>query len=368
MSLRVVHIVSSMNVGGMEQFVVRLAGRQLGTGICASIIALQGGPLHTAAVAGGVPTLVLGGRSRAVRILKAIAALCRLNPDLVHGHNATSLHYALLAQRCTRAKIVVTHHGRGKSDYREPAPESWRRVDSVVCVSAAAATDAPAGVPRERLSVIRNGVDPACQARPREETRQALGLEDGFTALIVARIDHLKGHDTLLRAWASLPNAGRLRTLLVVGDGAERSAIERLAAELGISASVRFLGFRSDVNDLLAACDLFVLPSRSEGLPLSILEAMTHRLPIAATRVGGIPEIVTDGQEGLLVPPGDPMALSAAISRLETNDELRREMGSNALRRAESEFSFDAMVSQYDALYHALMRRSDAREAHRHAD
>lgn len=316
-------------------------------------MAMQGGPLREEAARLGLPAVELGGRSKVLRVLKAIVTLRRLRPDIVHGHNATSLQYALLARRCTSAKIVITCHGRGKADYKEPGPEVWSQVDRVVCVSDAVAR-ATEGVPPERLCVVRNGVDATPPSRTRAAVRQELRLGDSFTGIIVARIDHLKGHDTLLRAWADLRRSDDTATLLIVGDGAERAAMEGLATDLGINSAVRFLGFRSDVTDLLGAADVFLLPSLTEGLPLSILEAMAHGLPTVASHVGGIPELVTDGREGLLVPPKDVPALAAAIGRMAFDAAARQAFAENARERARTEFSFGAMLRQYEAVYCAL--------------
>ena len=354
MSLRIVHVVSSLNVGGMEHFVVRLAARQQTEGHRVSVVAMQGGPLREEAARLKLVAYELGGRSKVWRVLKAIGVFRWLRPDVVHGHNATSLQYALLARRCTRAKIVITCHGRGKADYKEPGPELWGQVDRVVCVSDAVAR-ATEDVPADRICVVRNGVDASMSARSREEVRRELRLGDAFTAIIVARIDHLKGHDTLLRAWADVHRTDPEATLLIVGDGAERAAMERLAAEAGVAAAVRFLGFRSDVIELLGAADLFLLPSLTEGLPLSILEAMAHGLPIVATHVGGIPELVTEEREGLLVPPKDVAALAAAIGRMAFDAEARGRFARQARERAINEFSFDAMLRQYEDVYCALM-------------
>jgi len=179
---------------------------------------------------------------------------------------------------------------------------------------------------------------------------------------IVARVDGLKGHADLLRAWAGLsPECAANTVLLIVGDGQERAAMERLAASLNLdTASVRFLGFRSDVPDLLGASDVLLLPSLTEGLPLSVLEGMSHRLPIVATAVGGIPELVSDGTHGLLVPVGDPPTLAAAIERLACDGRLRESMGAAGLHRVESEFAFDAMALKYEDLYRSIMKGAAA--------
>lgn len=354
MSLRVVHIVSSLMVGGMEQFAIRLAASQQADGLCVSIVALQGGPLAETAARLGVETCILGGRSRAIRVVKAAALFRRLRPVIVHGHNATSLQYATLARRCTGARIVVTCHGRGKADYREPPARLWKTVDRVVCVSGAVARELPAAVPPERVSVVRNGVETAAPARDRVAVRSELALGDAVTAIIVARIDGMKGHDTLLEAWRSVSTAAPQALLLVAGDGAERPAMEALARRLGVADSVRFLGFRPDVPDLLAASDIFVLPSLSEGLPLSVLEAMAAGLPVVASDVGGVPEVVEREQTGILISSRDAAALGAAIARMAGSPKLRSAMGSAGRQRAQAEFSFDAMRRRYGRIYAEL--------------
>ena len=356
--LRIVHVVSSLHVGGMEHFVVRIAARQKQAGHCVSVLALQsGGPLRREAMERGLNVVELGGKSRALRVLRGMAFLARKRPDIVHGHNPSSLQYAILSKRCSQAKFVLTCHGRGKADTREPTAAEWRQTDAIAAVSEAVAGDMRRSVPPERLTVIRNGIEAPPQGRSRASIRTELGLNGSFMGIIVARIDHLKGHDTLLHACAQLRHEGIPLTLLIVGDGTERENRMRLSKELGFSPEqVRFLGFRSDVSALLAASDFFVLPSLTEGLPLSILEAMSHGLPIVATNVGGIPELVRHESDGLLVPPQDPDALAKAIGRLAGSHQLCSEMGSNGRQRVREEFSFEAMLRNYETLYLSLLQ------------
>jgi glycosyltransferase involved in cell wall biosynthesis len=146
-------------------------------------------------------------------------------------------------------------------------------------------------------------------------------------------------------------------TLLIAGDGEERDRLRSRARNLGLDpARIRFLGHRDDVPDLLGACDLFVLPSHTEGLPLSVLEAMSHGLPVVATAVGGVPEAL--GDTGLLAPARDAGALAERMERLARAPELRRRLGDAARRRALEEFSFASMAARYEALYRALLRRA----------
>lgn len=350
---RIVHVVSSLQVGGLEHFVIRMAAGQIAAGHHVSILALRsGGPLARTAAEHGVPIRQLTASGRLGRVLQAVVAFAATRPEIVHGHNATTIQYSLIARRCTRAKIVLTAHGRGKSDHRAPTSAEWRGLDAVAAVSEAVADEVRALVLPARLSVIRNGIEPGAPTKSRAEVRAELGMNDTPAAIIVARIDHLKGHRTLLEAWSRLPLPRPI--LLIVGDGAERGAMEALSADLQLQQCVRFLGFRSDVADLLAAVDLFLLPSLTEGLPLSILEAMSHGLPIVATRVGGIPELVTDGVHGALVPPEDAAPLAAAVARLMADSALRTACGEAGRQHVAANFSFAQMLNRYNALYESL--------------
>jgi glycosyltransferase involved in cell wall biosynthesis len=166
----------------------------------------------------------------------------------------------------------------------------------------------------------------------------------------------VKAHDCLLKSLALVKQRGLDTTMLIAGDGPERDALERLAAELGLGPDrLRFLGFRSDVGDLLNAADFFVLPSRTEGLPLSLLEAMAFRLPVVVTPVGGIPEVITDGRHGALVPVDDPERLSQAIAELVSDPARRASLGAAAYDHARSHFSFEAMLQEYEDLYRQVL-------------
>jgi glycosyltransferase involved in cell wall biosynthesis len=353
--LRIIHAVSSLKVGGMEQFVLRLADAQQRRGHPVSILAIQDGPLREKAQQMGLSVRVLGGKPKVARVIMGIRTLSRFRPDIVHAHNTTSLHYAVLAKWIGSAKVVLTNHGQGLGPARVPSRREWQRTDAVIAVSQAVAARMDASQVGERLSVIHNGITIAASGQDRLELRNALCLSERLVGTIAARIDHLKGHETLLKALALLRASNIAVTLLIAGDGTERANMERLAQELSLGPEwVRFLGFRPDVPDLLAASDFFVLPSLTEGLPLSILEAMAHRLPVVATPVGGIPEIIEDGKHGLLVPVQDPQALADAITRLAGEPGLCNSLGEAAYDRVRDAFSFDEMVRRYQSLYDRL--------------
>lgn len=362
--LRIVHLVSSLSVGGMEQFVLRIAAEQHRQGHQTAVIGQLGGPLLEQAADLGLDIFTLDeqGSGKAARIRTAIRHLRWLRPDVVNAHNPSSLSYALLSRLICGSRVVLVRHGQAN----KPVDAlKWRFIDAGVGVSEAAAAvmraDNPASAQR-KMSVILNGVTATPPTRNRNQVRAELGIAaDAVVGIIVARVDDMKGHNTLIAAMAVLRDAGTPVTLLIAGDGAERKNLEKQARELRLTeAQVRFLGFRKDVPDLLGASDFFTLPSLSEGLPLSVLEAMASGLPVVATPVGGIPEVVEEGKHGFLIPVNDPAALAQAIGKLSQSASLRIALGEASLRRVQEQFSFAAMVEEYDALYRRLLSRASS--------
>ncbi|WP_438027733.1 glycosyltransferase family 4 protein [Sorangium sp. So ce233] len=376
-TLRIVHAVSSLNGGGMEHFVLRLAEAQRRHGHDASILALRGGPLEDLARQRALPLTVLRGRLPS-RVAHTALAFARRRPHIIHAHNPTSLHYATVGKLLTRARLVFTDHAQTRGIIRVPSRFEWRETDAVVGCSQDTADKSGAVGVASNISVIHNGIDITPARRAREEVRAELGFDAGaasapaaspeaaapapaaasggvFLGIMPAAFHPVKGHDVLLRALARLRDRGVVVTVLIVGDGDERDRIHGLARELGIHGKeARFLGFRKDVPDLLAAADFFVLPSRDEGLPLAVLEAMARRLPVVVTPVGGVPEVVRNEQHGLLVPVDAPDALADAIERLARDPALGRRLGEAGHVRVRDDFSFEKMTRKYEQLYFSL--------------
>ncbi|WP_437782589.1 glycosyltransferase family 4 protein [Sorangium sp. So ce1097] len=378
-TLRIVHAVSSLNGGGMEHFVLRLAEAQRRHGHDASILALRGGPLEDLARQRALPVTVLRGRLPA-RVGLAALAFARSRPHIIHAHNPTSLHYATVGKLLTRARLVFTDHAQTRGIIRVPSRFEWRETDAVVGCSQDTADKSGAVGVASNISVIHNGIDITPARRTREEVRAELGLDAGappeaassgaasseaasppsasggvFLGIMPAAFHPVKGHDVLLRALARLHDRGVAVAVLVVGDGDERDRIHGLARELGIDGKeARFLGFRKDVPDLLVGADFFVLPSRDEGLPLAVLEAMARRLPVVVTPVGGVPEVVRNEEHGLLVPVDDHDALAGAIERLARDRALGRRLGEAGHARVRDDFSFEKMTRKYEQLYLGL--------------
>jgi len=249
---------------------------------------------------------------------------------LVHVHSRKGALPTLLIAKRLKLKTVL--HWRVAAPVRFPL----RFTDAVIADSDAAAQQVLKGnFPAEKVAVVRSSIDtrffePFDGART--QMRNHLGLkEDGFIVAGMGRLVKGKGYEVLLKSLAELAPSDR-PTLLLAGDGGERQKLEDLATGLGIAQQVKFLGFQSDVRPILWASDIFVhVPTTfPEGTPNAILEAMAAGLPVIATPVGGIPEVVRDGENGLLVPPNDHKALAEAILKLRQNEALRVELGKQA--------------------------------------
>ncbi len=214
------------------------------------------------------------------------------------------------------------------------------------------------GVSGERIALVPNGVDVArFTATDGGVLRRELGVEKSRILLgTVARLSEEKDHPTLLRAVQALHRSGREVMLVVVGEGALRDGLVAECARLGLRNHVRFLGARSDIPSILAGIDIFVLSSVTEGLSNAILEAMAAARPVVATRVGGNPELVEEGENGYLAPARDHMALAWSIEKLVDNARLRERMGLAGRRRVVARYSVERMVGCYESLIEQEVR------------
>jgi len=285
----------------------------------------------------------------------------------VHAHQYTPFFYSLFARLFQRKPAVLfTEHGRHFPDYPRPKRKVANRLllerrDRVVGVGQAVrrALIHNEGIPARRVGVIYNGINTpenGDSGQDRDALRRELGFARGdFVILLVARLDYLKDHATAVkmmrRVIAERPGA----RLVLVGDGPERGAVQQLVEMNQLGAYVRFLGLRKDVARLLKASDLFLLTSISEGIPLTIIEAMAAGLPVVATRVGGVAEVVAEGQTGLLAPSGDDTVLAAQVLHLADDPDLCRRMGRLGQERARTVFSESQMHARYLELYREML-------------
>jgi glycosyltransferase involved in cell wall biosynthesis len=217
-------------------------------------------------------------------------------------------------------------------------------------------------VPNCKIKVVHNAVSLGDFNGPANSSLRAslARANDGPLILTTARLDRLKGHSYLLQAAAMVPEA----LFILVGDGPERARLEAQAYELGIDNRVICLGHRQDVPELLASCDLFVLPSLLEGLPLAVLEAMAAGKPVIATQVGGTNEAIINGKSGVLVPPADPMALARAIRKLLSDRPLAERLAAAGQARVHRHFSAESMVRRVTQIYDELLDSSRTHNAY----
>ncbi len=301
----------------------------------------------------------------------------------MHAHQYTPFFQSLLARGLSRRlPIVFTEHGRQYPDYRRPKRVVCNRVlvqkrDRLIAVgeSVRQALIDFEGLTASRVEVIRNGVGlddylkAGADERLRCQVRSELNLQDGeFTVLQVARLNELKDHATAVRTIAHLRDQGLRARLLLAGDGEERAAIEQRVMELNLRDQVTLLGTRRDVPRLLAACDAFLLTSISEGIPLTLIEAMAASRPVVSTKVGGVGEIVVPGETGFLAPAGDPVWLARHLAELRSRPERRHAFGEAGRQRAIAEFDQQKMLDAYAGVYsQALSDCRSARSANGHS-
>jgi glycosyltransferase involved in cell wall biosynthesis len=278
--------------------------------------------------------------------------------DLAHSHEFTMAVYgAAAARRRSIPHLVTMHGGTGwAARWRRRAAMRWalRASSGIVAVSD------PTRLELERIlgtiasvSVVPNGVPRRDGDRAR--LRLELGVGDDEPLIVaVGNLYPVKGHAVLLHALARV-EANRPWRLAIAGRGEEEAQLRALAQEHGLVDRLHLLGYRPDIPDLLAAADIFAMPSLSEGLPLALLEAMFSGRAIVASSVGGIPDALADGDAGVLVGPGDAGELSAALTRLLENPDLRHSLGSAAQHRAEAKFTTARMADAYEAIYRRLL-------------
>ncbi|MEW6166348.1 MAG: glycosyltransferase [Pseudomonadota bacterium] len=289
------------------------------------------------------------------RLSRTIAAE---RPQLVHLHSrrGADLLGGIAARRC-RVPALLSRRV-DNPEVRWWAQLKYRQYARVICISEGiAAVLRNEGVAADRIRVVRSAVDAQAWTRPaaRTEFRAAFDLpENRLVAGVVAQLIERKGHRVLFEALARMPVAQR-PLVLCFGRGPQRAALAAEVARLGLQADVRFAGFRDDLPRWMGCLDLLVHPAYIEGLGVSLLQAAAAGVPIIASRAGGMPEAVRDGENGLLVPPGDAAALQAALLRLLTDDALRRRLGAGGPALIAREFSLDAMVDGNLAVYRELL-------------
>jgi glycosyltransferase involved in cell wall biosynthesis len=365
----IAHVIDSLEVGGAETVVAALCRLHAAEGHRVEVHCLTAAGMLAAELEWeGVPVHVYASvdHARGARWIrtawKLFRAFRRSRPDVVHCHNKTATIRAAAAARLTGARAIVsTRHGLAPLPYRlRKELKFWITAavlcDRVVAVCETARRNMTAGARAvaHKVVTIRNGAYPSAvdEAQPI--------VKPGFTLVSVGRLVPAKSVDTLLRAVAVARATVPDLALWIVGGGEEAKALQQLCAELDLAGAVRFCGERRDVGTWLRAADVFVLSSTSEGLPISMLEAMAAGLPAIVTEVGGLPELMALSDAGRTVPVRSVDGLARAIVDLAARRHELAAMGDRASRCYRDHFTPDRMAGEYLALYRACLRGGEA--------
>jgi glycosyltransferase involved in cell wall biosynthesis len=363
-ALRVLHVIEAMDRGGGQSVVLEHV-RHAGPGVEVLVCALnRGGPALEAARAAGARTFALQGRGRLARMGQLAKLLRAEAVTVVNGHNPTAGMAAALAARLAGVRVALRTEHSIRVAGRHPA--AWPVIERaamaltsyVVCVCETVRESHVTRFPRaaRRFVTVRNGISAATAARPREQVRAALGLGPrDRVALTVGSLTPQKAQHVLIEAFARVAVEVPGSRLLIAGEGPLRSMLEARRDALGLGDRVWFLGARDDVDDLLAAADVFTLSSRREGLPMTLLEAMRGGRAAVLTRAGGCAEAVTVGVTGALVPVDAAEALGAELGALLADPGRCARMGAAARERWEREFTAERMVAETEAFYGAAL-------------
>ena len=368
--LRLVQFTKSLYFGGTEGQVVELL-RGLPSSYQVQVSVLDAvGPLMEPIRAMGIVPEEFSLRGSLARpntlrqILRMARWLERERVELVHVHDFYATMVAVPAAKLAGTKVIVGRldlaHWHGKA--RRALLQGLTRMADHVVANAEAIREMlvnEEGLPAERVTVIHNGLDVTrFDARRREGLKSPLPDTKGAPVVVhVANMNHpVKRQEDLLRALSRVRQKGQVLHAFLVGDGPRRPELEKLAGTLGLTDTVHFLKHRTDVPALYARADFGVLCSNAEGLSNAVMEGMAAGLPMVVTRVGGNPELVADGERGLVVPPEQPEALAEAFLTLLADRERGRHMGQEARRFVERELSLERMVRRHDALYQRVTR------------
>jgi glycosyltransferase involved in cell wall biosynthesis len=365
----VCQVLHDLQVGGAQILAARLARQLRGSYsfvfICLDEIGALGEELREQGFAvhqvSRRPGVDWGCPRRITRILRDERV------DLLHCHLYTPFFYGIAARLGFRGPAVLfTEHGRPFPDHPRFKRKAANRLllerrDRVVGVGAAVrrALDVNEGISADRVGIVYNGIDLSRHADNqdcRRSIRKEIGVDqEDFVVVQVARLDPVKDHATALRTIAQVALRRTDVRLVIVGEGPELPVIKRHIAELGIAKHVRPLGLRSDIPRLLSAADVFLLTSVTEGIPLSVIEAMAAGLPVVATNVGGVGEVVEDGVTGFLSPAADPVELAANLLRLGNDPALSENLGNAGRLRAQALFSEERMFAEYRKIYEEML-------------
>lgn len=362
--MKIAHVVDSMEVGGAETLVLQMCHLQRKQGHAPCVYAVAAlGALGERMQAEGFAVQPNVGRhlSDATRHFFRIFKASR--PDVVHVHNPTPTIYAAAAARIAGVPSILSTRHSLVAPPRNLVMELKYAVAAKFCDWIVGICDATTNnlksvhsAPAGKIVRVYNGTTPLSRVE-----KDRWPPKSGFTLVYVGRLAAVKNHVVLLNAFRSALSSMPGLRLWMVGDGSERSALERTASELGITAEVTFWGQQLDVAPFFSAADAFIMSSKSEGLPISLLQAFSLGLPAIVTDVGGMAEVVRLSQAGVIVPRTDAREMSAAILRLASNPGEWEHFSRNAEAAFDSHFTLQTMVNTYMDLYRRTARVRQAK-------
>ena len=374
--VRVLQLTSSLGFYGAEQVIMTLITALDRESFDVSVATLEkkrvsSTVIVSAAKAAGIDAVALPCRGwldwNAIQGLKSLIE--EENIEILHCHEPKSRLYGAIVSRMTGIPIVATHHLWTGQNLRTRLVESidaavLHGCDKVIAVSSSVAESMRrVFVSSRQIEVILNGIDLSSfrDELQTDELRASLGIPPEMPVIgAVGRLDIQKAHERLIEAAKKITDAGQDAFYIIAGEGVERPRLESLIRELGLSAKVLLPGYQSDIRPYLAMMDVFVLPSRREGTPMALLEAMAMRKPVVATAVGGVPDVLTDGIDGIMLPENGA-GLGDALLRLLRDPAFARQMARAGRRRVETEFSSSRMAGRYEDIYRrCLVSRGQA--------
>jgi glycosyltransferase involved in cell wall biosynthesis len=377
-SLKVVHVVLSLDYGGVQRLVLDLVreGRHLGQQVAVVCLKRRGEFAPQAQAAGGQVFCMEKRSGLSIRLMGRVKRLLRqLCPQVIHTHQMDGLIHVGPAAAALGVPVVVhTQHGKRYAlglGTRIMGRLAGGFCSRFFCVSKDLAKGVRANhlVPSRKISVVRNGINTQRfrEGRDADSLRQALGIPRAARIIgTVGRLHAIKRQDLLLRAFARVRNTCPDVHLVLVGDGPLLADLRAQAGSLALTPWTHFAGYQAEPERHLALMDVFALTSEFEGMPLALLEAWAAGVPVVAAQVGGIPELVDPGNDGLLFPSGDEGALTAALARLLGDAALAKTFREAGRHKVESQFTIQRTARHYQDHYLALLGRPRGHDFNNH--
>ncbi|MCX5656819.1 MAG: glycosyltransferase family 4 protein [Candidatus Omnitrophica bacterium] len=364
--MKIILLANHLNPGGISTYTLTLAEGLKVRGHNVKVVS-GGGVLTNRLIRAGIEHIHLDLSTKSELSPKVFVAkrrfldiLSKAPPDILHPQTRLTRVCAQFIRNKTGVPFVSTAHGFYKDRLGNRIFPFWG--DGIIAVSEAVKINLTSslGIPADNIRVIHNGIDTSgknISDGEKDRIKEKLNLNFNKLIVSISRLSFIKGHIYLVRAMEIVCKAYPSAGCLIVGDGEAKALLEKETRRLKLVGKIKFLSSVEDTGEILSAVDVFVLPTLQEGLGLSILEAMARGIPVVATNVGGIPEIIESGKSGILFPPKDMDTLAEAICRVLGDDVLRNSLVSNAKKIVGEKFSSENMVSLTEDFYKNVTRK-----------